>query len=213
MTDSGIFQRASHKPRSREGSLGPYGRSDRVLTKIWPPERALHAQCIENAAHSATSNAADCTTLTGPRLRVPSTCAIAASLNTRNGQGVWTEYEHKNSTLLLGLLPQLRRTCRSARRITLIAENYFIHNRAVVQRWLGQSRNFPILFQPFDHPRVNNIERLWKQVHDTVTRNHRCTTMAQLMVNVRPFLDVCRYLSRSALGIATLMSTDRCLLV
>ena len=194
--------------------MGAYGRSDRVLTRIWPPESAReHAQCIENAAHSATSNAADCTTRTGPRLRAPSTCAIAAALNTRNGRVVWTEYEHKNSTLLLGLLPQLRRTCRSARRITLIAENYFLHKSAVVQRWLAQSRNFPILFQPVDHPWVNNIERLWKQVHDTVTRNHRCTTMAQLMVNVRPFLDVCRYFSCSALGIATLMSTDRRLLV
>ena len=129
---------------------------------------------------------------------------IAGALNARTGQVFRTEYERKNSTLLLGLLHHLHRTCRSARCITFIAENYFLHKSAVVQRWLAQSRNFPILFQPVNHPCVSNIEGLWKQVHDTVTRNHRCTTMAQLMVNVRRFLDVCRYFSRSALGIATL---------
>tara|TARA_Y100001934_G_scaffold282775_1_gene398270 strand:- start:3221 stop:3655 length:435 start_codon:yes stop_codon:yes gene_type:complete len=68
----------------------------------------------------------------------------------------------------------------------------------------GAEPLFPILFQPVDHPWVSDIERLWKQLHDTVARNHRCATMAQLMVNVRRFLDVCRYFSRSALGIATM---------
>ena len=153
-----------------------------------------------------------CTTLTGPRLRAPSTCAIAGAEHAHRA-GLSTECERKNSTLLLGLLHQLHRTCRSARRITFIAENDFVRKSAVVQSWSAQCRNCRILFQPVNHPWVSDIERLWKQVHDTVTRNHRCTTMAQLMVNVRPFLDVCRYFSRRALGIAILMSTDRRLLV
>ena len=90
------------------------------------------------------------------------------------------------------------------RRITFIAENDFFRKSAFVQSYPAQRRNFPILFQLVNHPWVSDIEQLWKQGHDTVTRNHRCTTMAQLMVNVRRFLDVCRYFPRSALGIATM---------
>lgn len=129
---------------------------------------------------------------------------IAGALNARTGRVVWTEYERKNSTLFLGLLHQLRRTYRSARRITLIADNYIIHKSEVVRRWLGENRKFRILFQPAYHPWVNEIERLWKQMHDTVTRNHRCTTMAQLMANVRRFLDVCCYFPGNAQGLATI---------
>jgi len=129
---------------------------------------------------------------------------IAGALNARTGRVVWTEFERKNSTLFLGLMHQLRRTYRCARRITLIADNYIIHKSEVVNRWLGENPKFRILFQPAYHPWVNEIERLWKQMHDTVTRNHRCATMAQLMANVRRFLDVCRYFPGSAPGLATI---------
>lgn len=103
---------------------------------------------------------------------------IAGALNARTGQVFRTECERKNSTLLLGLLHQLHRTCRSARRIPFIAEIDFLHKSALLQRWPAESRYFPILFQPVNHPWVSNIERRCKQVHDTVMRNHRCTTMA-----------------------------------
>ena len=128
---------------------------------------------------------------------------VAGALNARTGRVVWTEYERKNSTLFLGLLHRLRRTYRSARRITLIADNYIIHKSKVVKRWLAANKKFQILFQPAYHPWVNEIERLWKQMHDTVTRNHRCTTMAHLMTNVRRFLNVCRHFPGREPGLAT----------
>ena len=129
---------------------------------------------------------------------------IAGALNARTGRVVWTEYERKNSTLFLGLLYKLRRSYRSARRITLIADNYIIHKSKVDKRWLGENPKFRILFQPVYHPWVNKIEQLWKQMPDTVTRNHRCATMKQLMTNVRRFLDVCRYFPGSEPGLATI---------
>ena len=36
---------------------------------------------------------------------------------------------------------------------------------------------FESVFQPIYHPWVNVIERLWKAMHDTVTRNHRYQNM------------------------------------
>ena len=41
----------------------------------------------------------------------------------------------------------------------------------------GERKN-SLLFRPACHPWVNRIERLWEQLHDTVTRNHRQPTLA-----------------------------------
>ena len=38
-------------------------------------------------------------------------------------------------------------------------------------------------------PDENRIERLWKDLHDNVTRNHTCTTMDKLMRCVNDYLD------------------------
>jgi putative transposase len=117
---------------------------------------------------------------------------------------VWTEFERKTSTLFLGLLYPLRCTYRGAKRITLIADNYIIHKSELVNRWLAKNKKFRILFQPAYHPWANKIERLWKQRHDTVTRNHRCDPMTQLLESVRRFLDVCKYFPGSEPSLATL---------
>ena len=81
---------------------------------------------------------------------------------------------------------------RAAKRIVLIADNYIIHKSLAVKRWLVQNPKFEILFQPVYHPWVNEIERLWKSMHDTVTRNHQCRTINELMSHVRRFLIVCQ---------------------
>lgn len=47
-----------------------------------------------------------------------------------------------------------------------------------------------LLFQPAHHPWVNVIERLWKAMHDIITRNHRYTTVDSLMKAVRRLLKV-----------------------
>jgi transposase len=43
-------------------------------------------------------------------------------------------------------------------------------------------------FLPPYCPDHNRIERLWKDLHDNVTRNHRCSTMDQLMQHVHDYL-------------------------
>ena len=53
-----------------------------------------------------------------------------------------------------------------------------------------ETHKFELLFQPSYYPWVNNIERLWKQLHETVTRNHRFTSLEQLMEAAWRFLDV-----------------------
>lgn len=113
---------------------------------------------------------------------------LAGALNTRTGHVVWGEHERKDSSLFIHLLYKLHRTYRRARRIILIVDNYVIHKSRVTQSWLARHPKFRLVFQPAYCPWVNAIERLWKQLHDTVTRNHRHATMSKLMHDVRTFM-------------------------
>lgn len=114
---------------------------------------------------------------------------LAGALNAMTGNLVWVEWHKKNSELFIQLLAELQKRYRRARTITLIADNYVIHKSAMTHCFLSRNRKFKILFQPAYHPWVNRIERLWKQLHDVVTRNHKYTTMKQLMGAVHQFME------------------------
>lgn len=117
-------------------------------------------------------------------------CYVAGALHARTGKVTWCEWERKNSLLFIHLLHTLNKTYRRAKQIILIVDNYIIHKSGITLRWLRNHPKFQLLFQPVYHPWVNRIERLWKAMHDTVTRNHRCKTMHELMHTVRRFLIV-----------------------
>jgi len=53
--------------------------------------------------------------------------------------------------------------------------------------WLAENPKFELLFQPAYYPWTNQSERLWKAMHDTVNRNHRCTTLYERCQNVKRF--------------------------
>ncbi len=114
---------------------------------------------------------------------------LAGALNAKTGQVVWVEWESKNSFLFLRLMAELRKRYRQAKTIRLIADNYVIHKSQITKIFLSHNKKFELIFQPAYHPRVNIIELLWKQLHDTVTRNHRHSTMKSLMEDVRKFMN------------------------
>jgi len=113
---------------------------------------------------------------------------LAGALNAKTGKVVWVEWGKKNSEIFILLLAELRKRYRQAKKIRLIADNYVIHKSAMTQCYLRGHTQFEMLFQPAYHPWVNKIELLWKQLHDTITRNHRYSTMRQLMIAVRMFM-------------------------
>jgi hypothetical protein len=51
----------------------------------------------------------------------------------------------------------------------LIADD-IIHKSDQVRRWLTANPTFEPLFQPVDHPWINQTERLWRSLHETVGR-------------------------------------------
>lgn len=72
----------------------------------------------------------------------------------------------------------------------LILDNYSVHKTEAVGHWLHRNPKFELLFQPVYYPWINRIERLWKAMHDTVTRNHRCETLYDPCQDVKRFFQV-----------------------
>lgn len=113
---------------------------------------------------------------------------LAGALNAQTGKVIWVEWMKKNSEIFVLLMAELRKRYRSAKKITLIADNYIIHKSAMTKCFLEHNDKFKLLFQPAYHPWVNRIELVWKQLHDTVTRNHKYSTMNKLMNAVSQFM-------------------------
>jgi transposase len=115
---------------------------------------------------------------------------LAGALNHRTGRLDWVEASSKASVLFIALIDHLLRVYRRKKVIHVILDNYKIHSSQMVEaaarRWGARVvRHFLPPYCP-DH---NRIERVWKDVHDNVTRNHTCRDMDHLMATVRHYLE------------------------
>ena len=115
---------------------------------------------------------------------------VFGALNTRTGRIVHGIAERKNAPTFVQFLEYLSRTYRRASKLHLVLDNYIIHKAACVKRYLQRIDERIVLhFLPPYSPDDNPIERLWKQLHDHVTRNHRHANIDSLVRAVRRFLD------------------------
>lgn len=115
---------------------------------------------------------------------------LFGALNARTGRVVYGVAEHKNAEVFAEFLEFLSRRYRRAKRIHLVLDNYIIHKARRTMRQLQALGGRVVLhFLPPYSPDDNVIERLWKQLHDHVTRNHRHRTIESLVQAVRRFLD------------------------
>jgi transposase len=115
---------------------------------------------------------------------------LAGALDVRSGLLIWVEGERKTSYLFLDLLDALCKRHPRARRLHLILDNYRIHSSTIVQAALGGylAGKVQLHFLPPYCPDHNKIEREWKDLHENVTRNHRCRGINHLMQEVRYYL-------------------------
>lgn len=114
---------------------------------------------------------------------------VAGALSADGKQLVFVAGEKKNTDLFIQLLARLLRSQPRARRIHVILDNFTIHDSKRLRAWLaGQGGRIELHFLPPYCPEHNRIERLWREVHANVTRNHRCRTMAELMTRLRWYL-------------------------
>ena len=92
--------------------------------------------------------------------------------------------------MFLDLLDALRKKYPEARKLHLILDNYRIHDSTIVQAALRGylAGKVELHFLPPYCPDHNKIERVWKDLHANVTRNHRCRGINHLMREVRYYL-------------------------
>lgn len=113
---------------------------------------------------------------------------LAGCLHAGTGKVHYVSGDKKNSDLFINMLNKLRATYRRAKTITLILDNYVIHKSRKVEQWLAANPKFVLIFLPTYSPWLNKIELLWLSLHETVTRNHQCRYIWQLLLNVKKFM-------------------------
>jgi transposase len=115
---------------------------------------------------------------------------LAGALHTRTGHVFWAGNGRKNGHLFLLLLRRLAEAFPHAPKLHVVLDNYGIHSSRLVQWALTEEFHDRIVlhFLPPYSPDHNRIERLWRELHANVTRNHRCATLAALLRRVAAFL-------------------------
>lgn len=116
---------------------------------------------------------------------------LAGALDALTGRLYRVEGTRKTSALFIALVDHLlRRRAPAGQTIHLVLDNFRIHSsRAVTAARLRWGDRVQLHFLPPYCPDHNRIERLWRDLHDNVTRNHRCRTMEELLSKVRNYLD------------------------
>lgn len=114
---------------------------------------------------------------------------LAGAQDVRTGEIHWVEAKQKNSYLFGDLLYTLTRVYAQAKVIHVILDNYGIHSSNIIGVALANfASRVRLHFLPPYSPDENAIERVWKDLHANVTRNHNGATMVQLMAEVRYYL-------------------------
>jgi len=114
---------------------------------------------------------------------------IGGALNSRTGNILYAHGPRKNSDLFIDSLHVISNAYRRAKTIHIVLDNYIIHKSAKAQKVLETFEGrIQLHFLPPYSPEHNTIERLWKQMHDHVTRNHRHKTLPSLWQDIVRFL-------------------------
>lgn len=115
---------------------------------------------------------------------------LAGAIDVRTKELIWVEGEKKDSMLFILLLWELVQHYRDAKVIHVVLDNDSIHSTRQVELSLEteEGQRLQLHFLPPYCPDHNRIERVWRDLHDNVTRNHQCDDMPQLMAEVRYWL-------------------------
>jgi putative transposase len=125
---------------------------------------------------------------------------LAGSIHWRTGRVFLTEgrpKEGRSAALFCRHLDDLRRALRHYRVIHVVCDNARTHKpegskvvRAYLAAWGGR---VVLHYLPAYAPECNPIERVWWRLHEAVTRNHRCETMAELLDLTFQWLEGCTH--------------------
>jgi transposase len=91
----------------------------------------------------------------------------------------------RNAALFVAHLEDLRLRLRGYRVVHVICDNARFHDCRAVRDYLARHGGRIVLhYLPKYAPETNPIERIWWHLHETITRNHRCQSMDELLEDV-----------------------------
>jgi len=111
---------------------------------------------------------------------------IAGSLHWRTGTLLLSAPgRQRNAALFVAHLDDLCCRLRGYRVIHVICDNARFHDCRAVHACLARHRGRIVLhYLPKYAPETNPIERIWWHLHETITRNHRCQSLQELLDEV-----------------------------
>jgi transposase len=112
--------------------------------------------------------------------------SLAGALHLATGRVLYCLGPRKNNGLFRDLLALLDTTYPAARitRIYVVVDNYCIHKAKAVEQWLASHPRLVLLWLPTYCPRANPIERVFGDVHDKCTRNHKRKRLRDVVQDV-----------------------------
>jgi transposase len=110
----------------------------------------------------------------------------------------------RNAELFVAHLEDLRYRFRHARRIHVICDNASFHGGRLVREYLRRwGHRVTLHHLPKYALETNPIERVWWQLHETLTRNHRCATLEELLDDVYDWIGAKRSFYHQELALYT----------
>jgi transposase len=111
---------------------------------------------------------------------------IAGSLHWRTGTLLLSAPgRQRNAALFVAHLDDLCRRLRGYRIIHVVCDNARFHDCRAVRACLERHAGRIVLhYLPKYAPETNPIERIWWHLHETITRNHRCQSLPELLDEV-----------------------------
>jgi len=112
--------------------------------------------------------------------------SLAGALHLATGRVLYCLGPRKNNGVFRDLLALLDTTYPAARhtRIYVVVDNDCMHKAKAVEQWLASHPRFVLLWLPTYCPRANPIERVFGDVHDKCTRNHKRKRLRDVVQDV-----------------------------
>lgn len=116
---------------------------------------------------------------------------LAGSLHWRTGRLILSPPgKRRNAELFVAHLDDLRGRLRCYRVIHVVCDNARFHNCRKTQEYLERwGDRIQLHYLPKYAPETNPIERVWWHLHETLTRNHRCQTLDELLDQVHEWTE------------------------
>lgn len=113
-------------------------------------------------------------------------CHAAGSLHWRTGRLLLSPPgPRRNAELFVQHVDDLRRRLRAFRKIHVVCDNARFHDCRAVREYLAKwGDRIELHYLPKYAPETNPIERVWWHLRETITRNHRCRTLEELVAEV-----------------------------